>query len=285
MDTHISKRITAPRRVTALLCALCLLATTVVSIGFSTGAAAAPGDITVVYDDAIAEPFQNWSWADVDLESTTEVRSGSVAAAVDFDAWEGLYLSVPDGLDLPLFSAIEFSVHGGSAAPAPLTVQILDTNQSPGPAFTIDPQPGGWVDHSFSLADAGGITRIGGLWFQDSSGTTRSTVHIDDVRFVELPEPPPAGGPALTVDTGARTTHGADPRHQPVTRPGVHHRSAAGRMGRPFVLARRCRWHHTNRRTVVPGLQRCDAFDYPHRRRSVRRASGAAASRWPSADS
>lgn len=165
--------------------------------------AAAPGDAWVLYDDAIGEGFDDWSWAEVDTASTAEVFRGSVAAAVDAGPWEAFFIGSNDAQPLPLTGQLEFAIHGGGST-SDVGARLL----APGADFAsvaIQPLADEWRTVSIDLADLGGPGAITGVWFDNLSDTRRPTFHIDAVRIVEGTPPAPQSGPSLRIDLGGGT--------------------------------------------------------------------------------
>src|ERR1044072_7776768 len=68
----------------------------------------------VVYDDALAPGWQNWSWAVTDTAHADTVHSGSVSLAVTPTAWSAAYLrSAAAPVDTQGLLNLTFWVHGG----------------------------------------------------------------------------------------------------------------------------------------------------------------------------
>lgn len=190
-------------RLLRILVALSLIAATVTSV--AAPARAAPGDRTVVFDDGLRNGFQNWSWAEVDLASQVEVAEGTTSIAVTYDAYEGLYFGRGDTFAVPANATLTFAVHGGTGPAGAIGVNLIDTAGNAAATFTVTPSPGAWSQVAVPVSELGGLSTISGLWFQDSTGSTRPPIHIDNVSFVEGEPPAAQSGPALTVDTGQRS--------------------------------------------------------------------------------
>src|SRR3954464_13504706 len=78
----------------------------------------------VIYDEALAGGWQNWSWATVDLASTANAHSGTVSIAVTPAAWSALYLRSADApLDTNGYLNFTFWVHGGTTGGQ--TIQVV----------------------------------------------------------------------------------------------------------------------------------------------------------------
>lgn len=75
----------------------------------------------VIYTDALATGWDNYSWAAVNLQATAPVHTGSKSIAVTYSGWDGLYLHHP-GISTAGFSALSFFIHGGSAGSQKLNV-------------------------------------------------------------------------------------------------------------------------------------------------------------------
>jgi hypothetical protein len=160
---------------------------------------ASPDLTRVIYADALAAGWQNWSWATVSLSATSPVHNGSHSIAVTFDAWEGLYL-YKAGVDSLGVSYLRFYIHGGGSGGQALNVFMnLEVNGNPqnGPAIPVQNLPAnGWVEIGISIAslNPSGAT-ITGITWQDATGHSQPTLYIDDIALVSLEDPQ---GPSLT---------------------------------------------------------------------------------------
>ena len=99
----------------------------------------------VIYDEALAAGWQNWSWATVDMGSTANAHSGAVSIAVTPAAWSALYLRSADApVDTNGYLNFTFWVHGGTAGGQ--TIQVVAVvNDAPQPAVRVAaPTAGTW---------------------------------------------------------------------------------------------------------------------------------------------
>jgi hypothetical protein len=157
----------------------------------------------ILYDDEIRNGFDNWSWADVDLDHRQIVADGTSSVAVDAGGWEAFFLGrITDG-PLPLWGTLEFKVHGGTSD-SPIGVRLHSREGASG-SLTVEVQAGAWTDVAIDLADFGSFAQFSGVWFDNQSGDDRPTFYIDDIRVVPQAAPGPVAGPALDVDLGDRT--------------------------------------------------------------------------------
>ncbi|MEM9041183.1 MAG: glycoside hydrolase family 44 protein, partial [Actinomycetota bacterium] len=167
--------------------------------------AGAPGDTPEIYTDALADGVGTFDWEVLyDLAHGDTVRDGTRAVAIDYAPWGGVAMSSP-AMQIPLSGTLEFSMHGGDNAEQTVAVQLVRPSGGGGPAVEIELSPGEWTDYSIPLADLGGASTIGGVWWQEFDGADPTTVYLDEVRIVEGDEIPARDGPDLVVDAGPRT--------------------------------------------------------------------------------
>jgi alpha-L-arabinofuranosidase len=161
----------------------------------------------VIYDDALAPGWQNWSWATVDFASSAQAHTGSVAIAVTPAAWSALYLRSADApVDTHGYLDLAFWVHGGDAGGQ--TIQVVAVvNDVPQPGVRVaSPIAGSWQKVTVPLSALGADERtdVNGFWIQQGSGVDDPTFHVDDVVLESgvPPVPPPAvDGMAIYQDS------------------------------------------------------------------------------------
>ena len=166
---------------------------------FSTGFGGSPNTPNlnqVIYDDALASGWDNWSWAQVNLAATSPVHGGSKSISVTFGAWEGLYLHKA-GADAVGATHLRFFVHGGGAGGQQMNVFLnLDVNgqDQNGPAVAVlPPAANAWSEVQIPLSTLNpGSNTITGITWQDSSGHSQPALYIDDIAFAsnESPDAP-----------------------------------------------------------------------------------------------
>ena len=143
-----------------------------------------------LYQDSLANGWNNWSWADVNTASTTTVHTGSSAIAVTADAFEALYLQ-HNPLPTDTYQSLKFWINGGATGGQTLNVIGLlhDVAQ---PAVPIGPlAPAVWQEVVIPLSQLGiaSAQDLTGLWLQDNSGTTQPTFYVDDISLEFAPPP------------------------------------------------------------------------------------------------
>jgi hypothetical protein len=162
----------------------------------------------VVYADSLLNGWQNWSWATVNLASTSRVYSGTRAISVNASNWQALYLASASSINASVFTGLTFWVNGGAAGGQVVQVQgtINSVGQTP---VTLAPFPTNtWRQHTLALADLGFTagTQLDGIWFQVPTTTTVPEFFIDAISF-SGPAPstnqPPPQAVVITVDAAA----------------------------------------------------------------------------------
>ena len=168
-------------------------------VTWRTPALASPDLERVIYADALATGWADWSWATVNLSASAPTHSGSHSIAVTFDAWEGLTLHKAD-VDTGGVNLLRFYIHGGGSGGQALNVFMnLEVNGSPqnGPAMAVPaPAANSWGEVMIPIASLNptGAT-ITGITWQDASGHRQATLYIDDIALVSQEDPQ---GPALS---------------------------------------------------------------------------------------
>ncbi len=170
----------------------------------SAPASAEVGDVLSIYDDAIADGFENWSWTTNDTQNQTEVFAGTTAVSFEPAGWEGFYISRNDAVPLPLDGELRFAANGGANTNAELTV-VMSSGASSGDEMRIALPQNEWETFVIPLADLGGFGSFTGVWFQEATGQPIDTVYLDSIEIVETEASPAVSGPTLLVDTGDRT--------------------------------------------------------------------------------
>jgi alpha-N-arabinofuranosidase len=143
-----------------------------------------------IYQDALNNGWNNWSWASVNTGSATTVHTGSSAIAVTADGYEALYLQHP-ALPTDAYESLKFWIHGGATGGQTLNVVALRSGTGQ-PAVTIGPlAAGAWQEFVIPLAQLGiaNISDLDGLWLQENAGVTQPTFFVDDIHLEFAPPP------------------------------------------------------------------------------------------------
>lgn len=191
----------------------------------ATPTAHAQLDEVVLYDDALGDGFADWSWSPTDLASTQFVTQGTTAIRADLTPWGALSLGTDAPVALPSGGTLRFSVHGGENTSATLRIVAMnETFQPAGPAVTVTAPGGQWTTAAIPLADLGDPTTLGGIWWQDASGTNPAAIHVDDIRITfdagPAAEPTPEPEPEPEPEPSPEPEPEPSPEPEPTPEPG-----------------------------------------------------------------
>ncbi len=183
------------------------MALAAISTGLLIGRAAhaapqTPQADVIVYQDALAAGWSNWSWnTTVNFANTSPVRSGTNSIAVDYTAgWAGLSLRTDTPLDASVYPTLTFWVHGGSGAHKLLRVFIQETDSGPaGSTFDITATVGVWTPITITVAQLGNPSQIARINVTDRTGSDQAVFYVDDIRLLSGTPPPPPAPFAATI--------------------------------------------------------------------------------------
>jgi hypothetical protein len=159
-----------------------------------------------IYTNALSGGWQNWSWgttANFNNASPAVGGSGASIAVTYTQAWAGMYLHTDGALNSADYSKLRFSIHGGAPGMQSLRLYAVNSALQDGPAVNVSPPAAGtWTVVEVPIASLG-VSNIGGLVWQDTSGaSTQPTFYLDEISLIASGggDPQPGVGPALTVD-------------------------------------------------------------------------------------
>lgn len=186
----------------------------------------------MLYGDALASGWQNWSWGStVNLAVTSPVHAGVRSISLQLNqAWAALFLHTDTPVDMAPYSTLNFALRA-TQANQQYSVTFYNVNsqiigvQLPLSSYGGNPIATAWKTYSIPIADFGiGGQQVGGLIIQDWIGQAQPVVYVDEIRFSGGPTPPSltaAAAPAPNRPTmrvaGRATTNGiAVPQGTPV---------------------------------------------------------------------
>ncbi|MGB8368930.1 MAG: hypothetical protein ACLPYZ_07280 [Limisphaerales bacterium] len=144
-----------------------------------------------IYTDNLVNGFQNWSWATVNLATSSPVHSGNDAISVtDSTNYQALYLEHSDFNTTP-YAGLGFWINGGTSGGQKVQVWgLLDgTNQV---AYSLGTLPAStWQQFTIPLSSLGVANKanFSGIWIQGSVATAQPTFYVDDIQLVAAPAP------------------------------------------------------------------------------------------------
>ena len=162
---------------------------------------------TIVFDDSLQSPWQDWSWgATNDFSNTSPVSEGSSSIAVALDeGWAGFYLAVVEPISSLEFDTLTFTINGGVGGQT-VKLHVADGTGHWLDAGTYTLPSESWSDITVSFQDLGNPASISGLIWQEYSGTAQDTFYLDEILFLDDEadggEGDPSPGPSITIDAG-----------------------------------------------------------------------------------
>ncbi len=170
------------------------------AITLSTQKAMAIDDL-VVYDDALGNGWQDWSYNDrtIDLAATSPTYEGNHSVAVTYtDGWSGFMIGYSGAyLDVNAYDTFQFRIHGGTSGGQSITFTLAFEGSNI--VQTISPQAGAWNLVEISLTDHSPREAYSIDFFNNTAGA-QSTFYIDSMVFRDSGMPPPGEGPDLSID-------------------------------------------------------------------------------------
>jgi hypothetical protein len=145
-----------------------------------------PSNDRLVYGDALASGWDNWSWNTTpNFSNASPVQSGTRSIAVTYDAgWAGLSLRTGTPVSAAAYTGISFWVYGvaGSGLTA-FYIQTTETGAS-SPYITFTPAAGQWTQVIVPWSELGNPGQVARLNWQEFTGGAKPAYYIDNVRFV-----------------------------------------------------------------------------------------------------
>jgi hypothetical protein len=143
----------------------------------------------VVYSDALAEGWENWSWdSQVNFTNAQPALDRRSIAVTYKKAFGGFSVRAPTPIDAGRYSGIAFWVHGGSSGKRDLTFYIQQSDSGgESRKVQIEAPAGVWTPITISLSSLDNPKTIKRLNIQDNSGKQQPTFYVDNVRLVSGP--------------------------------------------------------------------------------------------------
>lgn len=149
----------------------------------------------LVYDDALENAWQDYSWAAVNKANTSPVHSGSDSISVTdpTSSYEALYLHHA-ALNAPAYQSLTFWIYPTTSGSNELQVQatVSGTAQTPFLLSFTPVQLGIWQQVTIPLSSLGvaNSTSFDGFWIQNITGHPLGAFYVDDITLLATPPPP-----------------------------------------------------------------------------------------------
>lgn len=140
----------------------------------------------VVYDDALATGWEDWSWdTTVDFASSFPVHSGSAAISVQHTApWAGLSLRASAPLATEGYGAIQFWIYTDDSLGNELAFYVQTSDSGAASSwYNFESQPSQWTQITVPLSAVDNPSQIARINIQDRSGVVQAPYLLDDIQF------------------------------------------------------------------------------------------------------
>ncbi len=141
----------------------------------------------VIYDDALASGWANWSWGGTfDVAGTAEVYSGQFAIDATINGFGGFSPATQSAvIDTYGYEAITFWVHGRSGSDKHLSffTQAVADGGEASTAVDVTAVANTWTEVTVTLNELGNPAAIARLNFFNNSSSDLTTITLDDIRL------------------------------------------------------------------------------------------------------
>lgn len=158
-----------------------------------------------IYDNALRNGWQDWSWAAHNLTQSLIFQSPPNAVSWEPDAvggdWQGIYFHSDPGAADPsttAYSGVRFWINGAGGNQA-VRLAVYRNGVEVGD-LDLTPLPATWTQRTITWAELGvAAPAIDGIVFQTNANANQATAYIDDLELVEGAGGPPPGGPVTVA--------------------------------------------------------------------------------------
>ena len=189
-----------PRRRPTLAAIAFAFASSGLALGL-VGAGAPAAAVQVVYDNALRNNWQDWSWATRDLAQSAIYQSAPRAIAWEPDNWQGIYFHSDPGAARPAvadFTAVRFWINGAGGHQA-VRLAIYQNGVEIG-SRDLTPLPSAWTQMTLTWADLGVVaSTFDGIVFQANTPADQAAAYVDDLELIQAAGGPPPGGPVTVA--------------------------------------------------------------------------------------
>lgn len=169
-------------------------------LGLIACAAPAQAD-QVIYDDALRNGFENWSWGGgIDFAATGTVHAGSRSISFAGNNYNAISVAKPGaGYTTAAWPSLRLWIQGGSGNNQSLTLFLQNTANASSASVALNPyiagggpSAGTWKLATVPLAIAfPAIAQFDRIDIQSNGAGTQATVHVDDIVLLSPPLPDP----------------------------------------------------------------------------------------------
>ncbi|NJM39534.1 MAG: discoidin domain-containing protein [Anaerolineae bacterium] len=174
----------------------------------------ASGTETVIYGDALASDWLNWSNSGTfNLANAAPVQTGNASVAVSFtSAWDGSLTFKTFSNPVTNYESLRFWAHGGASG-ASFTFYAQNSSGTNSPFIDLSAPANVWTEFVITKAQLNNLSNLARLDWSANGSSTSSTFFVDHVRAVMLGGPtvtPTPTSPATSTPTPTPTASGTE---------------------------------------------------------------------------
>ncbi len=165
----------------------------------------------IVYDDALQNGFQDWSWAPHSITNTNPVSTGLRSISVSFASnYDGVWFVHPtNSVNTSAYNAIQFAIHGGASGGQQINIKVGGGTTYPSGSVSLNAYlSGGPVANQWRVVtiplSAFSLSAFQNIAFQSATAGSQPTFYLDEIKLIAAP-PPPALTATIRVDANAAT--------------------------------------------------------------------------------
>ncbi|MEM8535687.1 MAG: expansin EXLX1 family cellulose-binding protein [Chloroflexota bacterium] len=143
-----------------------------------------PTEGITIFDDTLADGWENWSWSTaIDFSHSATVYEGATSMAVTYESgWAGVSLQTSSSVAAANYEAITFWVYSDSEQILDVFANTEDGNETT--KVRITAPAGSWQQVIIPMADLGNPASITRVNIQEASGNPQTLHYLDNLRLI-----------------------------------------------------------------------------------------------------
>lgn len=137
---------------------------------------------TIIYDDALASGWDNWSWSStINFANTSPVQQGANALSATMQGWGGVSLRSTNGITPSSNTVLNFGIYGAANSSIKVYIQTSDGGAELG-NYIFNTTVNQWQTLSLNMTQMGNPSLIKRVTFQNNSANP-ITIYLDNINI------------------------------------------------------------------------------------------------------
>ncbi len=137
---------------------------------------------TIIYADALASGWANWSWSStINFANTSPVFQGVNSLRADMQSWAGVSLRSTNGETTNSGTVLNFSIYASNSNAVKVYIQTTDGGTELG-NYIFNTTPNQWQNLSLNMSQLGNPSLIKRVTFQNNSANSAS-IFLDNINI------------------------------------------------------------------------------------------------------